>query len=141
MKRFTRFVCIFLVTSMLLAIPAFAAEARASNYFIKSSVYLEKTSSTTFEAWFDVDAIGIMDELGASVIKIQKSSDGTSWTTMKTYTKETYSSLICEDTASHAACVTYTGTTGYYYRAYIILYAKNSTGSGEWYRYTSSLKL
>ena len=82
-----------------------------------------------------------MDELGASEIKIQRSSDGVNWTTMKTYTKESYSNLICENTGSHAACVSYTGTAGYYYRAKITLYAKKGTGSAEWYRDTSSMQL
>lgn len=141
MKRFYRCICILLAASMLFVIPAFAAEERASNYFMSSSVYLDKTSSSTFEAWFDVDALDIMDELGASEIKIQRSSDGTNWTTMKTYTKASYSNLVCDDTISHAAYVSYTGTAGYYYRAKITLYAKKGTGTGEWVRYTSSLQL
>lgn len=141
MKRFHRCVCILLVIAMLMVVPAFAAEARASDYFWSSSVYLANISGTRFEAWFDVDAVNVMDELGASEIKIQRSSDGTNWTTMKTYTKESYSNLICEDTNSHAAYVSYTGTAGYYYRANITLYAKKGTGSAEWYRNTSSLKL
>lgn len=141
MKRFYRCVCGLLAMAMLMVIPAFAAEERASNYFWSSSVYLHKTSATTFEAWFDVDAVSKMDELGASEIKIQRSSDGVNWTTMKTYTKESYSNLICENTGSHAACVSYTGTAGYYYRAKITLYAKKGTGSAEWYRDTSSMQL
>lgn len=141
MNRFLRCICILLVMSMLLVIPAFAAETRASNFFLSSSVYLYKTSSTKFEAWFDVDAVRMMDELGASEIKIQRSSDNQNWTTMKTYTKDSYSNLICDDTMTHAACVSYTGTAGYYYRAKITLYAKNSSGTGEWIRYTSSMKL
>ncbi|MBO4938112.1 MAG: hypothetical protein J6C98_03810 [Oscillospiraceae bacterium] len=141
MKRFYRCVCLLLVMTMLMAVPAFAAEARASDYFWSSSVYLDKRSTVTFEAWFDVDAVSTMDVLGASEIKIQQSSDGENWTTVKTFTKESYSNLICKDTASHASYVTYTGTAGYYYRAKITLYAKKGTGSGEWTRYTSSLKL
>lgn len=141
MKRIIRCVCLTLVLSMLLAVPAFAVDSRASNYFLSSSVYLHKTSSTTFEAWFEVDAVRRMDELGASLIKIQRSSDGVNWTTMKTVTKESNSDLICANTGSHANCVAYTGTSGYYYRAYIELYAKDGTGTGFWCQYTSSMRL
>lgn len=144
MKRFTRCVCMLLAAVMLMTTPAFATEnvdARASNFFWSSSVYLYKTSEVTFQAWFEVAALSTMDELGASVIKIQRSSDGENWSTMKTFTKESYSNLICENTGTHASYVTYTGTAGYYYRAYIILYAKNSSGRAEMYRYTSSIKL
>ena len=141
MKRFTRCVCLLLVMAITLVIPAYAVEGRASNYFWSSSVYLYKLSGTTFEAWFSVDAVGIMDELGASVIKIQRSSDGENWMTMRTYTKGGYSNLICKDTGCHASYITYTGVSGYYYRAFYILYAKDSNGSAEAYWYSAPILL
>lgn len=82
-----------------------------------------------------------MTELGASIIKVQRSSDGANWTTMKTFYKEDYSQMICTNTVCHAAYVTYTGTRGYYYRAYIELYAKNSSGTGIMPEYTSTIQL
>ena len=144
MKRFSRLICMLLALAMLIAIPAAAAEnaePRASNFFGSSCVYLYKTSSTQFEAWFEVSALGIMQKVGASEIKIQRSSDGENWTTMKTYSMDNYSNLIDENTGSHASYVTYTGQTGYYYRAKIVLYAKNSSGFGEWDRYTDPILL
>lgn len=144
MKRISRLVCILLVALLILASTATAAEntePRASSFFGSSDVYLYQTTSTQFQAWFEVTALGGMDKLGAKVIKIQKSADGENWTTMKTYSMDNYSHLICENTASHASYVTYTGQTGYYYRAKITLYAKNSSGIGEWDRYTASILL
>lgn len=144
MKRFTRCACFFLAIMMLLITPAFAAETvtpRASSYFMCISAYLEKTTGTQFEVWFDVTAVGGMDELGVSEIKVQRSSDGVNWTTMKTYSKDYYPQMICDNTVAHADCVTYTGTAGYYYRAYVCFYAKNSSGFGEYDEYTSSIKL
>jgi len=128
---------------MLVTLPVAAedVESRASSFFMSSNVYLYKTSSIQFQAWFTVVAVDGMDELGASTIKIQRSSDGTSWTTMKTYTKANYPELICEDTSAHGACVTYAGTPGYYYRAKITLYAKDSSGIGEMTRYTAKMQL
>ncbi len=133
-----------LTMAILMAIPAAATEntePRASNFFGSSCVYLYKTTSTQFEAWFEVTALGGMEKLGASEIKIQRSSDGENWTTMRTYTMDNYSNLICANTASHASYITYTGQTGYYYRAKITLYAKNSSGFGEWDRYTDPILL
>lgn len=144
MKRFIRCVSLVLAIVTALAVPAYAvgdADPRASNYFAASSTYLWKTSSTTFQVWFDIDAVGKMDELGASEIKVQRSSDGVSWTTMYTYTKELYPHLIIEDTSSHYGYVTYTGSTGYYYRARVTYYAKKGSGTGEIWEYTSSMKL
>lgn len=144
MKHISRIIGILMVAVMLMTMPAAAAEnaePRASSFFMSSDVYLYQTSSTKFEAWFEVTALGIMDKVGASEIKIQESSDDENWTTVKTCTMDSYSSMICENTGSHASYVSYTGTTGKYYRAKITLYAENSTGTGEWIRYTTSIQL
>lgn len=143
MKRFTQLVCFLLIASLVLAVPAYASEssARASAYFMAYSCYLWKTSDTRFEVWFDVTAVGGMDELGVSVIEVQRSSDKSTWTTMRTYTKDSYSSMVASNTGNHSGCVAYTATSGYYYRAYVQFYAKNSSGSGYYSTYTSSLKM
>jgi len=142
MKQFIKCTCLLLVFSILLSVPVMAAEtteARASSFFGSSSVYLYKASSKTFQAWFDVTCVRIMDKIGASEIKIQRSTDNENWSTVKTCSMDDYPNLICEDESTHSACVTYTGSSGYYYRAYIKLYAKDETGTGVWTRYTSSI--
>lgn len=144
MKRISRIICILMAAVMLLTVPAAAAEnaePRASSFFMSSDVYLYQTSSTKFQAWFEVSALGIMDKVGASEIKIQESSDDENWTTVKTCTMDSYSNLIDENSGFHASYVSYTGTTGKYYRAKITLYAENSTGTGTWIRYTTSIQL
>lgn len=144
MKRFTQMICLLLITAMLLATPVCAAEGvepRASSFFTRHGAYLEVISSTKLEVWFDVFATGTMDELGAKTIKVQRSTDKSDWETVKTYKKDDYSQMICEDTYVHADCVTYSYTTGYYYRAYVVFYAKNSSGIGEYDYYTPTVDL
>ena len=144
MKHISPIICTVLAVIMLFTVPVSAMEntdSRASSFFGSSSVYLYQTSSTTFQAWFEVSALGVMDKVGASEIKIQKSSDNENWTTVKTCTMANYSNLICENTGFHASYVSYTGTSGYYYRAKITLYAKDGTASGEVTRYTASILL
>lgn len=142
MKRFLRCTCLVLVMSMLLAVPAFAAgtmDSRASSYFMRSSVYLCNVSGNSFEAWFDVTGTGTMDLIGAEFIKIQRSSDNSNWTTVKTFSRSSNSSLVDTDTVTHAAGVSYTGSRGYYYRAYVQLYAEKGIGCGYWDRYSASI--
>ena len=142
MKRFIQCICIILVMATLLAFSAQAAEVpmpRASNYFGRVSTYLWHTSGTTFQVWFDVTAVRGMDELGTSEIKVMRSSDNVNWTTVKTFTKESYSQMIDYDTSCHASCVTYTGSTGYYYKALVTIYAKDSSGWAEDSWYTDTL--
>ena len=144
MKHISPIICTVLAVIMLFTVPVSAMEntdSRASSFFGSSSVYLYRTSSTTFQAWFEVSALGVMDKVGASEIKIQKSSDNENWTTVKTCTMANYSNLICENTGAHASYVSYTGTSGYYYRARITLYAKDGTARGEVTHYTASILL
>lgn len=142
MKRFVQFISLFLILTICLTIPVSATEAVspwASSYFMSRSAYLWKTSNSAFQVWFDVGAIAGMSELGASIIKIQRSSDNSNWTTMKTYTKEDTPSLIGYNTSNHASHVptssSYSGTPGYYYRAYVQFYAKNTSGGCGYYDY------
>ena len=142
MKQFIRRICLVLVAVLLLnstAIMVEASEPRASYFFMSSSTYLCNVSGASFEAWFDVTGIGLMDEIGVSYIKIQRSGDGVNWSTMRTFSKENYPHLLDYNTATHAAGISYTGTKGFYYRAHIQLYAKNERGTGYMDRYTSSI--
>lgn len=147
MKKLSRFVCIILIISIFLAIPAYAqscVESRASAFFASYGTDLYKTSSTSFQIWFDVDtnAGTIMDELGVSEIIVYRSADQQTWTKMKTYVPDNYPAMLDYDTFSYADCVTYyNAVPGYYYRAYITFYAKNSSGIGERYVYTEILKM
>lgn len=143
MKHFSKCICLFLSMVLLLTIPAQAVEldnSRASNYFASSVVYLYKTSGTNFQAWFDVTCVRTMDKLGAKEIKIQRSTDNENWTTVATYSmNDYYSTLIRENGVAHVGCVNYTGTRGYYYRAYYRLHAEDETGTATWSRYSSSI--
>ena len=138
MKRFAQFVCLLLVLSMILAIPALAIENSTwqSNYFMSHLAYLYPTSGSQFEVWIEVEAVRTMDKLGASEITVQRSSNNSTWTDMKTYTKEDYPNLVDDDAFAYEAYVTYTGSSGYYYRAKVWFYAERGNGTAE-YSYTT----
>lgn len=153
MKRFIRCFSVVMVLVTLLGTVAYAqavtepevaaaaSSARSSAFFMCWDSYLYKTSSNSFEVWFDVTAVNGMDELGASRIKVQRSTDASTWTTVKTYYPEDYPSMIEENTGSVYNCVTYTGTKGFFYRAYVVFYAKNSKGIGEMPDYAEVISL
>lgn len=147
MKKIVRCICIILACSLLLAVPAQAAsvvEPRASAFFSSYGTDLYKTSSSSFQIWFDViaNAGNTMQVLGVSEIIVYRSANQQNWTKMKTYTMEDYPQMVDQNTEDHGGYVTYNyATTGYYYRAYITFYAKNSTGIGERYVYTEILRM
>ena len=146
MKKLVRFVCMILVCSLLLAAPAQAAsvvEPRASAFFSSYGTDLYKTGTRSFQIWFDVVSnVATMDVLGVSEIVVYRSADQQTWTKMKTYAMEDYPRMVAYNTSSHIDYVPYNpATPGYYYRAYITFYAKNSTGIGERYIYTEILQM
>lgn len=137
MKKFIRFLSVTLALSMLLTIPAYAestAEPRGSAFFAAYGTALNIKSSTSFEIWFDVDAnAAIMDVLGVSEIVVYRSANGqTGWTDVKTYDMDDYPEMTEAYSLSYVNYVTYTNAwSGYYYRAYVTFYAKDSRGIGE----------
>lgn len=144
MKRFIQCVCIVLVIALVMPMTVLAAEnvaPRASEFFMTDGCYLYQTSDTEFEIWFDVTGTGIMEQIGASVVKVQRSSDGVNWTSVKTFTKEAYPEMVGSNTGYNSCCLTYSGTKGYSYRAYIKFYAKKGNGSASLDRYTTPIKL
>lgn len=144
MKRLTQLICMLLVFVTVFSTVALAAEIpapRASNFFGASSVYFWHVSGDNYQIWFDVTALSTMQKLGASKIKVQRSTDKVNWSTVQTYEMADYSQMIKTNTVRHADCVPFTATDGYYYRAVVTLYAKNSSGTGEMDEDTAILNL
>lgn len=130
MKSCIRYLSFIVAIIMFISVPVCIAEAveeRASHYFAAYSVYLWEPTN---EAWVEVTAVDTMDELGASEIKIERSTDQENWTTMKTFKKEDYSQMTADNKSTFADCVPYTFTDGYYYRGVVTLYAKKGNGTG-----------
>ena len=141
-----RFTCAFLVFGLLLAFPANAesvAEPRESAFFSSYGTDLNKTSSTSFEIWFDVTSNAApMDLLGVSEIALYQSVDRHSWSKIKTYTKSAYAFFVDDNTTCHGGHVTYNfATPGYYYTARITFYAKKGINVAETDIYTEILQM
>ena len=144
MKRCTRLVSIILIVSLILSVPVYAEEEAtpwSSSFIFSYDPYIYYESGSYFEIWFDVVAHREMEEVGVSEIELQVSSNGYTWTTTKTFYPEDYPQMILENTGFNYDYVPYTGAIGYYYRAYVTFYAKNSTGIGEIYAYTQTIRL
>ena len=144
MKRFVKGISVLLVCIMVLSTVAIAAEPvepRGSDFFLYSSVYFWRKTGQTYEIWFDVTTKGIMDELGARKIVVQRSTDGVNWVTARTILKEDYPHMTTTDDLQYSNCVTFAATNGYCYRAIVYLYASNSTGFGSMRETTAMLDL
>lgn len=138
MKRLIQFVSLILILAMFLGIPATAVEEispYASNYFLAFRAYIYKASSTEYQVWFEVTGKRTMDELGVNYIEVEYSSDNVNWSSLRTYEKDDYSQMIDYDTGDYTNYVSFTPVSGYYYRAHVRFYAKDSTGTGTYNYY------
>lgn len=131
------FKCIILCLVFTLIIPATANAATvepvmpAASYYLDSyNTYICDMGSGSLQIWFSVMGTGDMDEIGVLSIKLYESSDNINWTRVKTYSHENYSSMLAYDDWCHTSYVSYQGTAGKYYKAYVCIWA-GKNGSGD----------
>lgn len=129
--------CISLCLVFAFVIPATANAATvepvmpmASYYLDSYNTYICDMGNGNIEIWFSVMGTGDMDEIGTLSILLFESSDNNNWTRVKTYSHENYSSMLAYDDWYHSSYVSYQGTAGKYYKAYVCIWA-GKNGSGD----------
>ena len=126
-----------LVLSVFLLVPTTAMAATvetiqpyASAYLTSYNTYICTMGSGKLQIWYTVVGDTDMDEIGVLNIRLYESSDNTNWTRVKTYSYVDYSSMLIEDDWAHSSYVSYNGTAGKYYKAYVCIWA-GKNGSGD----------
>lgn len=134
MKKCIRALSVILILGILMATPVYAnagGSQRASAFFSLYNVYLLSKGGYKYDVYFDVTATGTMQDIGATSVEIQRSPDnGTTWEHVCTYSSTIIPSMMGKNTGSHAWSASRIATEGYRYRAIVIFYAKDSSGSG-----------
>lgn len=133
-KVFLRVISICLVIALTVPLSVSAAQSEpimplASYYLDAYNTYICDMGNGRIEIWYEVMGTGDMDEIGVLSIRLYESSDNINWTRVKTYSHENYSSMLAYDDWSHISYVSYQGTAGKYYKAYVCIWAgKNGNG-------------
>ncbi|MGD9568684.1 MAG: hypothetical protein AB7V48_10210 [Sedimentibacter sp.] len=112
--------------------------ASATDFSTQASLYLDRYYANIYSEgngdisiWFEVEATGEMDEIGALSIRLQqKSTSSSTWKTIKTYSYTNYSNMLVNDKDFYVSSVDYSGIDGYSYRAYVTVWAGND-GNGD----------
>lgn len=139
MKKLIRVVCFIITISVLLVMPVLAEESSTySSIFFASYDSFIRPSGNTLNIWFDVVGNGSMEEIGAQSILLERSSNRTDWTTIRVFYPEDYPQMIYTNTGFAYDYVSCNVTGGYFYRAYVTFYAKNSRGRGNIYDYSET---
>ena len=124
-----------LIISLMFPISVSAATVEtvqpyASKYLTSYNTYICDMGNGNIEIWFSVMGTGDMDEIGTLSIYLYESSDNSTWTWVETFQHEHYSSMLAYDDWCHTSCVSYQGTVGKYYKAYVCIWA-GKNGSGD----------
>lgn len=112
--------------------------ANATDFSTQASQYLDRYYANIYSEgdgdisiWFEVEATGKMDEIGALSVRLQQRFDSSStWKTIKTYSYTDYSNMLVNDKDFYVSSVDYSGIDGYSYRAYVTVWA-GKDGSGD----------
>lgn len=136
-RRFAvvRVVAAILILAMMIPVGASAATAetiqpRASSYLDSYNAYVYLPGDGEVRVYFNVQGTGYMDELGVLFIELYESTDGSSWDCVKTFNHYAISGLLSYDDYYHSGYVSYNGTVGNYYKAYVCVWAGKG-GSGD----------
>lgn len=104
----------------------------ASKYLSVYSAYVYVAINGEVQVWFDVMATGDMEEIGALSILLYESSNNTSWTPVESFLHESTSDMLFEDDDYISSHVSWQGTYGRYYKAYVTVWAgKNGNGDSR----------
>ena len=139
------FIVICLVLSLVVPINANATtvesiEPRASYYLDSYQAYIYPAGNGEIQVWFNVTGDDYMDEIGALSIHIYESSDNSTWTYKTTYRHSAYPDMLGTNKIYHSGHVTYQGTVGKYYKAYVCIWAGKDGDGDTRYYWTSSKK-
>lgn len=132
---YTNIIILILIVSLLTPCYASAATVEtvqpcASNYLTSYTAYICAMGSGKLEIWYDVMGTGDMDEIGVLSIRLYESTDNSTWKWVKTFSHESYSTMLADDDWYHCSYVSYQGTAGKYYKAYVGIWA-GKNGSGD----------
>lgn len=141
MKKMIRLACLFIAIMMFFTSPVLAEERSVySNSFIASyDSFITVPYGNTLNIWFDVVGNGEMDEIGSQAIWLERSSNRTDWTTIRIFQPDDYPQMISTNTGIAYDYVSCNVTGGFFYRAYVKCYAKNSRGIGVEYDYSETM--
>lgn len=124
-----RILSVLLCMVMLCNIPVYAAEARASDRISRTATTLSKASNGDLIVFFSVQATGVMEKVGASGVEIQRNTIF-GWVTEYTFTLSNAPEIQAEGKSQHSATLTYSPLfTGKEYRAVVVIYVEDATGT------------
>jgi hypothetical protein len=138
-KAMVRMIACVLIITMIIPVGVSAAvEPRASDYLSAYNAYVYLPGDGEVRVYFNVQGTDDMDELGALTIQIYECSTNSSslndWEWKTAFAHENNPGMLGYDDFYHSGYVSYQGTPGKYYKAYVCIWAgKNGDGDTRYF--------
>lgn len=119
-----------------------STQPRASYYLSSYNAYVYLPGDGEVRVYFNVEGTRIMDELGALTIQIYECSTNSStlndWEWVKSFAHHKNPGMLGYDDFYHSGYVSYQGTPGKYYKAYVCVWAGKDGDGDTRYFWTSA---
>lgn len=138
-RRLYDIIILILILSFILPTGASAATSDeimplASNYLTSYTSYICAMGNGELQIWFRVTGTDDWADIGTLMIQLFESSTNTSsstWTWVETFTHDAYPEMLYHNTWNILSHVTYEGTPGKYYKAYVTIWAGDEDCNGD----------
>ena len=134
-----RLVTMLMVIALMVPMGASAAmpetvQPYASAYLDNYNAYVYLPGGGEVRVYFNVEGTGYMDEIGTLFIELYESDDGSDWDCVETFNHYSTSGMLSYSDDYHSGYVSYDGTAGNYYKAYVCIWAgKNGNGDSRYF--------
>lgn len=138
-----RMISLLLVMAIVLPMTVSAAvEPRASAYLDNYNAYVYLPGDGEVRVYFNVQGTTTLDELGSLSIQLYECSTNSNnlsdWVWKKTFTHDSTSGMLGFDKFYHSGYVSYEGTPGKYYKAYVCIWGGKDGDGDTRYFWTSA---
>lgn len=138
-----RMISLLLVMAIVLPMTVSAAvEPRASAYLDNYNAYVYLPGDGEVRVYFNVQGTDDMDELGALFIQLYECSTNSSnlndWEWVKSFAHDKNPGMLGYNDFFHLGYVSYQGTPGKYYKAYVCVWAGKDGDGDTRYFWTSA---
>ena len=124
--------CALMVICILSTFLCTVASARSSAYLDGYSATTTAQSGGVISVSVDVNGVGRMDKIGATVINLYASTDGRTFYRVVHYTSDEHPEMMTTNSYDYYATpLSYNGVIGHYYYASVYVYAEKNGGSHE----------
>ena len=142
-KAIVRMIACVLIITMIIPVGVSAAvEPRASDYLSAYNAYVYLPGDGEVRVYFNVQGTTTLDELGALTIQIYEFSTNSStlndWEWVKSFAHDKNPGMLGYDDFYHSGYVSYQGTPGKYYKAYVCIWGGKDGDGDTRYFWTSA---